>query len=33
MGRHEGEPQPIKRPEPVKPTPDGQTKGGGKRGK
>jgi hypothetical protein len=23
MGKHEGQPQPIKQPEPVKPTPDG----------
>jgi hypothetical protein len=33
MGKHEGEPQPIKTPKPEKPDPDTPTKGGGKRGK
>ena len=30
MGKHEGKPQPVKHP---KPHPDGQTQGGGTRGK
>lgn len=33
MGRHEGKPQPVKEPKPEKPTPDSQTKGGGRREK